>query len=187
MKKSTKVSGSGTPKRTTRKPSQTDDLAGILRTLLADPATTPETIESIATIARGVAAEKATAFPLVNECGQPFSPKIEARREGYARLAQLICGMLEFEYHQAGGRGLCIHADEPTSERTNHNHFMTAIREHIMAVIDYISLENSPEAIARFYVELRLFGDQMAADHEALRDHYARLQVAETATPATAS
>jgi hypothetical protein len=190
MKKtSTQPRSNSTPKRTTRQTA--DDKVGaandslnvnnsaaieFLTRLLKDPETPFDTVDAIVTLATRRPVQSTVQWPPVVE---GYSANIEARRPAYEQLANTVAWLLDFEYNQPGGRGLGIRYKEASYAETNKNHLMHAIRAHIMAIVDYSELTMSPAAILRFYVELRLFGDQMQEDQAEKQKMYAAYREAE--------
>ena len=93
----------------------------------------------------------------------PFAPHIEARRASYEHLAQLLIGLIEFQWKTDR---LDI-PENPVLENDpeTRNILMDAFDSHMALLFQELQCLE-PATINRFYVEMRLHVDQLRYEHE---------------------
>ena len=94
-----------------------------------------------------------------------YSPEVEARRADYEKLVECIIHMAELE---ACRQPSLLDIEGPDTE-INKPHLANAINHHLYALHMHIDWYD-PATIRRFYVEMRLWGDQRIADYGERRD-----------------
>lgn len=99
-----------------------------------------------------------------------YSPKVEARRDGYERLAEAFVHMAVLATERAGSDRLDI---EGPDVDVNDVHLSKALGAHLYALHNHLDWFD-PRTLRKFYVEMRLWGDQLDAEGRAAGEAFRR-------------
>ena len=94
-----------------------------------------------------------------------YDPEVEARRADYEKLVESLIHMINLESRRQPS---LLDIEGPDME-VNKPHLVHAISRHLYALHMHIDWHD-PETMRRFYVEMRLWGDQRIADCGERRD-----------------
>ncbi len=114
-------------------------------------------------------AAPAIVSPITPITPMPYAPHIEARREEYSRLAQMLIGMIDlhFETERLDLRRNPAYQEEPEHRDIIQN----AIDSHLQLLVTELEMMDVA-SIKRFYVEMRLHVDQLRWEQEERERHY---------------
>ncbi len=112
---------------------------------------------------RRAANEQQTTASLKADSQSAYSPEVEARRADYERLAEAFVHMVTLEMERVGAGLLDI---EGPDVNVNNAHLVKALHEHLYALHIHVDWFD-PRTLRKFYVEMRLWGDQMQHEIEA--------------------
>lgn len=153
---------------TCNKPTDYGTVADHIARILRDPATPHATIDAIVSIAKQPPTDKSDLNePLV---GIPFDVEVEVNRGRYERLAEHFAQLWEDEYLQVSGPEI---PDNFRDDDGPNHPLLKGVSAHIDELVhNYCCLDMNPNAIRRFYAELRLWGDQYSLNMKRGQDLY---------------
>lgn len=93
-----------------------------------------------------------------------YDPEVEARRGDYDKLAEALAHMTEMRVSRPGG-WLDVNGEDDDDK----DHLIEAVSNHIWALWRLMDWRNA-RTLRKFYVEMRLYCDQLARDSERFRD-----------------